>query len=83
MLNTETEQIWKLMRNWLLLVAGSIILMGITMPLIFYGDHIFVPKIVLQILAVIQFSVIIIATIFFIKLRKLKNSCWRTQNDRN
>lgn len=69
--DAETEQIWNLMRNWVLITVGSIILMIITQQFIYYGSN-FVPKIVFQILAVIQFSIMIIAIIYYIQLRKLK-----------
>ncbi len=79
----EPELIRKLIRNWLLLVAGSIILMIITLLIIYYGSA-FVPKIVSQILAVIQFSLIIIGIIFYLELRKLKkNNPWRIHNEQN
>lgn len=82
MMDTETEQIMKIMRNWLLLAAGSIILMIITQLFIYNGSD-FVPKIIFKILAVIQFSLMIISIVYFLKLWKLKNHRWRIINDRS
>lgn len=70
--DAETEKLLKIMKIWLLVGAGSIILLFLSLLLIFYGNHAFVPKIVNQILVVIQFGLIIIATIYYLKLRKLK-----------
>ena len=61
------------MRKWLLIGVGYVIMMILTLLLIFYGNQAFVPKIINQALAVIQFGVIIIATIYYLKLRRLKN----------
>jgi len=71
--DAETEEILKIVRNWLLIGAGSIILLILDMLLIFYGNRAFVPIIVNIIIAVIQFGLIIIATIYYLKLRTLKN----------
>jgi len=71
--DAETEDILKIMKKWLLLGVGSVILLILTLLLIYYDNHAFVPKIVNQALAVIQFSFIIIATIYYLKLRRLKN----------
>ena len=70
--DAETEKLLKIMRNWLLIGAGSVILLILNLLLIFYGNRAFVPIIVNKIIAVIQFGLIIIATIYFLKLRKLK-----------
>lgn len=70
--DAETEKFLKIMRNWLLIGAGSVILLILNLLLIFYGNRAFVPIIVNKIIAVIQFGLIIIATIYFLKLRKLK-----------
>lgn len=78
MLNTETESIHKLIRNWFALAMGSILLMVITLQFIYLGSD-FVPKIIFKILAVIQFSLIIIATIYYLKLRTLKKQLLNTK----
>lgn len=70
--DAETEKLLKIMRNWLLIGAGSVILLILNLLLIFYGNRAFVPIIVNKIIAVIQFGLIIIATIYYLKLRKLK-----------
>lgn len=70
--DAETEKFLKIMRNWLLIGAGSVILLILNLLLIFYGNRAFVPIIVNKIIAVIQFGLIIIAAIYFLKLRKLK-----------
>jgi hypothetical protein len=69
--DAETEKLLKIMRYWLLIGAGSVILLFLNLLLILYGNHAFVPIIVNQIIAVIQFGLIIIATIYYLKLRKL------------
>lgn len=78
MLNTkpsaETEKLLKIMRNWLLIGAGSVILLILNLLLIYYGNRAFVPIIVNKIIAVIQFGLIIIATIYYLKLRKLNEN---------
>lgn len=71
--DAETEKILKIMRNWLLIGAVSVILLTLNLLLIYYANHAIIPKIVNQILAVIQFGLIIIATIYYLKLRRLKN----------
>jgi len=70
--DAETKEILKMMRNWLLFVAVSVILLILNLLVIYYANHAIIPKIVNQILADIQFGLIIIATIYFLKLRKLK-----------
>jgi len=70
--DAETEKILKIMRKWLLIGAGTVILLILNLLLIYYGNHALVPIIVNQIIAVIQVGLIILATIFFLKLRKLK-----------
>jgi len=62
-----------MMRNWLVIGAGSIILLFLNLLLILYGNHAFVPIIVNKITAVIQFGLIIIAIKYYLKLRRLKN----------
>lgn len=70
--DAETEKLLKIMRNWLLIGAGTVILLILNLLLIFYGNRAFVPIIVNKIIAVIQFGLIIIAAIYYLKLRKLK-----------
>jgi len=67
------DEILKIMRNWILFVAGSMILMSITLLFIYYGSD-FIPKIIFQILAVIQFSLIIFGIVYYLKVRTLKRS---------
>jgi glucan phosphoethanolaminetransferase (alkaline phosphatase superfamily) len=76
--DAETENILKMMRNWLLIGAGSIILLILDLLLIYNGNH--APKIVYKIIAVIQFGLIIIVIIFYLKLRKLKKQVIGTKN---
>lgn len=70
--DAETEKLLKIMKKWLLIGAGSVILLILNLLLIYYGSLTFVPKIVNQIFAVIQFGLIIIAIVYYLKLRKLK-----------
>lgn len=71
--DARTEEILKMMRNWLLFVAVSVILLILNLLVIYYANHAIIPKIVNQILAVIQFGLIISAIVYYLKLRKLKN----------
>ncbi len=72
--DAETEEILKIMNKWLVIGAVNVIFLFLTMLLIYYGNRAIVPNIVNQILAVIQFSLFIIAAIYLLKLRRLKNS---------
>ncbi len=71
-MSANNVEILKIMRKWLLVTAGSVILIFLSLTLIYYSNYTIVPEIVNQILVVIQFSLSIIAITYYLKLRKLE-----------
>lgn len=73
MKNAEIDaKIIGLMKKWILIGVGSVILMILTTLLIIYGKHSFVTKTISLILVVIQFSLIFIVIRYYLMLRKLR-----------